>query len=138
VDLFAKSTKEIAEHVGRTFRHGTDIQRALQELSIPTIKKPSDPTEAASKTDMAIWSSEISTYVKRKAAMEEGLEKVFPLILGQCTDSMRVKLEGGNAYKQISKDFDTIALLKMIKNTVYKFQSQRHPALSIHHAKRQY
>jgi hypothetical protein len=38
---------------------------------------------------MAIWSSEISAYVKRKAAMEEGLEKVFPLILGQCTDSMR-------------------------------------------------
>jgi hypothetical protein len=39
VDLFTKSTKEIAEHVGRTFRHGTGIQRAIQELSIPTIKK---------------------------------------------------------------------------------------------------
>jgi hypothetical protein len=45
VDLFAKSTKEIAEHVGRTFRYGTDIQRAIPKLSIPTIKKPSDPAD---------------------------------------------------------------------------------------------
>jgi hypothetical protein len=71
--------------------------------------------------------------------MEEGLlEKVFTLILGQCTDSMRAKLEGEDDYKTISRDIDTIALLKMIKNTVCKFQSQRHPALSLHHGKRQY
>jgi hypothetical protein len=85
---------------------------------------------------MAIWTSEISTYVRRKVAVEDGLEKVFPLIMGQCTDSMRAKLEGEDEYNTITKDLDTIALLKMIKNTVYKFQSQRHPALSLHQAKR--
>jgi hypothetical protein len=82
VDIFAKTTKELVEHVGRTFRYGTDIQRVIQQMAIPTIKKPEDPPEKASKTDTAIWTNEVSTYVKRRAAMDEGLEKVFPLILG--------------------------------------------------------
>jgi hypothetical protein len=97
-----------------------------------------DPPDQALKTDSAIWSNEVSTYVKRRAGMEEGLKKVFPLILGQCTDSMRSKLEGFDTYATISGSFDTIELLKLIKTTVYKFQSQRHPALSIHQAKRQF
>jgi hypothetical protein len=70
--------------------------------------------------------------------MEKGTEKVFPLILGQCTDSMRAKLEGFDTYDGISSSFDSIGLLKLIKSTVYKFQSQRHPALSIHQAKRRF
>jgi hypothetical protein len=70
--------------------------------------------------------------------MEEGIEKVFPLILGQCTDSMRAKLEGFDTYDGICSSFDSIGLLKLTKSTVYKFQSQRHPARSIHQAKRQF
>jgi hypothetical protein len=104
----------------------------------PTIKKPEDPPEKTTKTDNAIWSSEVLAYVKRRAGMGEGIEQVFPLILGQCTDSMRAKLEGFNTYDGISSSFDSIGLLKLIKSTVYKFQSQQHPALSIHQAKRQF
>jgi hypothetical protein len=138
VDIFAKTTKEFAEHVGRTYRYGTGVQRAIQQMAIPTIKKPEDPPEKASKTDMAIWTNEVLTYVRRRAAMNEALEKVFPLILGQCTDSMRAKLEGFNEYEAIARDFNTIGLIKLIKSTVYKFQSQRHPGLSIHTAKRHF
>jgi hypothetical protein len=117
VDLFAKTTKEIAEYVGRSYRYGTDVQRAIQEMALPILRKPVDPPDQASKTDSAIWSNEVSTYVKRRAGMEEGLEKVFPLILGQCTDSMRSKLEGFDTYATISGSFDTIKLLKLIKTT---------------------
>jgi hypothetical protein len=63
VDLFAKTTKDIAEYVGRSYRYGMDIQRAIQEMEPPTIKKPEDPPEKATKTNNAIWSSEVvSTY----------------------------------------------------------------------------
>jgi hypothetical protein len=102
----------------------------------PTIKKAEDRPEKATKTNSAIWSSEVSTYVKRRAGMEEGIEKVFPLILGQCTNSTSEKLKGFDTYDSISSSFDTIGLLKLIKSMVYKFRSQRHPALSIHQAKR--
>jgi hypothetical protein len=80
-------------------------------MTLPTIKKPQDPPEKASKTDTTIWSSEVSTYVTRRAVMDEGLEKVFPLILGQGTNSMRAKLEGFDKYEEgISHDFDIIGV----------------------------
>jgi hypothetical protein len=51
---------------------------------------------------------------------------------------MRAKLEGFSEYEAIARDFNTIGLIKLIKSTVYKFQSQRHPGLLIHTAKRHF
>ena len=42
-DVYAKTTREIAEYVGRTYTYGTDVKIAVEKLAIPTLNMPADP-----------------------------------------------------------------------------------------------
>ena len=44
-DIFAKTTKEIAVYVGRTYKYGSDAGLAVEKLVLPTIMLPEDPAE---------------------------------------------------------------------------------------------
>jgi len=55
-DLYTKTTKEIAEYVGRTFTHyGGDVRLAVENLEVPTFVEPTDPPVEATLTQREIW-----------------------------------------------------------------------------------
>ena len=54
-DQFIKTTREIGEFVGRTYKYGGDIRLAVEKLSIPFIIPPADHSEDATKTEIRIW-----------------------------------------------------------------------------------
>jgi hypothetical protein len=55
-----KTTKEIAECVGRTFKEGSDARLAIKNLSIPILVLPADPTDDTSKKTLnRIWEKEV-------------------------------------------------------------------------------
>jgi hypothetical protein len=51
VDGCTKTTKEVAEHVGRTC--SSDARTATETLILPTFDYPSDPVTGASETENA-------------------------------------------------------------------------------------
>ena len=49
-DQFAKTTKEMAEYVGRTYKHGGDIRLAVLNLGPPELPIPDNPPDGANFT----------------------------------------------------------------------------------------
>ena len=64
-DIFMKTTKEIGEFVGRTYKYGGDIRLVVENLELPVMDKPSDPPENATRTQERIWEKQVDEFVKR-------------------------------------------------------------------------
>ena len=97
-DQYTKTTKEIAEYVGRTYKYGGDTRLTVETLKKPVIVAPTDPPDDATKTDGKIWEKEIDAYVKKKDHIEENVKTLYSLNWGQCTDIMRQKIEAHESF----------------------------------------
>jgi hypothetical protein len=137
-DVYVKTTKEMAEHVGRTFKYGMDARLSIESLKLHALAIPSDPSTTATATEKRIWEKEVDEYVKRRVHLDENMKTVYSLAWGQCTDILRAKLEALTIYNQLSADGDGIGLLKAIKTIAYNFESQKYLVHALHEAKRRF
>ena len=137
-----KTTEEIALYVSNNYDHGEDVRKAISLLVMPTLEKPEDPPKdkvgKVSGTDKAIWQEEIKEYVKRKSTLSKNLKRLYPLLWGQCSDSLKAELESMPQFKIVSENADSLELLKMIKSLADNFQSEKNPFYSLHMAKRNF
>ncbi len=134
--MFIKTTKEIAKYVGRTY--SAEAQTAVETLVLPTFVYPNDPEDDASFTEKRKWQKRVDSTVMKEDQFDEDIKKVFSLIWGQCTDYLRAKLEAKDGYEEMKTDYNTIELLKNIKDCVFKFTDQKYPAHSLHEAVRKF
>ena len=95
---------------------------------------PADPTVGATAMEQCIWEKKVDEFIKRESIYEQNVQNIYSVILGQCTDAMRAKLESQQNYEQVSEDSDVIKLLRMIRGIAFNFQSQKYEPLSIHEA----
>jgi hypothetical protein len=135
-DMFSKTTKAIARHVGKMYRYGNDVRLAIQNL-IPTVMDvPKDLADTATNAQKRIWEKKIDEFVKRELYFEENMQTLYSLIWEQCSDVMQARVEALGDYDTMSKLGDLLALLKAIKPQAYNFQSQKNKANALHDAKR--
>jgi hypothetical protein len=137
-DIFVKTTKEITEYVGRTFKKGSDTRLAIENLTMPVLALPVAPADEKDKTLNKIWDKEIDKYVKRKTQLAGNMQTVYSLVWRQCTDVMRQKVEVLSVYETLTLNGDGLALLKAIKDLVYNFQSQKYLPHTLHELKRRF
>ena len=137
-DQFTKTTREIAEYVGRTYKYGGDARVTVENLEKATIRMPDDLPEGANKTMERIWEKEVDEYVKRKCNLEENVKTIYSLVWGQCSDIMRQKLEALDNFNTIKAEGNGVDLLKAIKSLTFNFQSQKYLPHSIHESKRRF
>lgn len=138
-ETFQKTTAEIASYVGRTFQMGGDIRQATANLSLQPIPRPAPYDEhTATVTDKAIWQKDIDQYVKRRDQLADNNRRLFDVVLSQCSETLRTKLEGETSYKNLATASDGIGLIKLIKTMLFNFQNNEHLAAAIHAAKRRF
>jgi hypothetical protein len=125
-DVYSKTTKEIGEYVGRTYRYGSDIRRAVQTLTMPVMTIPADPAEGSPRSIERMWEKKIDEFVKLELALEENLRTLYTLVWGQCTEIVRARLEALGSYVAMSEELNSLALLKAIKSIAYNFQGQKY------------
>ena len=135
-DLFIKTTKVIAEYVGRTYKYGGDVMHAIEKLEVPVFTQPVEPIATATKTELRIWEKEVDEYMYRKTRLRENIKSLYALVWGQCSDIMRQKVEGMDTYSSIMNDHDGLRLLTCIKEIVYQFQSSKYTMHAVHEATR--
>jgi hypothetical protein len=134
-DMYTKNTKEIAEHVGRTFKYGVDAKKAITTLLLPVFVEPTNPADKATRTQIRVWEKTVDEFVKQQTHLEQNVKTICPLVLGQCTDAMRAKLESQSGYRTIEDESKGIELLKMIRTIMFNFQSQKYGPWALHEAK---
>jgi hypothetical protein len=129
-DGYTKTTKEIAEYVGRVY--SGDARTTVESLVLPVFIYPSDPAEDATETEKRKSQKRVDSTVVKEDRFEEDLKKVFPHM---GTMYRRSTSEAGGQgqllYLQMKVDYDTIELLKSIKDCVFKLSSQKYG----HHAR---
>lgn len=139
MDMFSRTTKEIAEYVGRTYKEGGgDLRLIVENLELPEIVPPLDPPAGASRTDERIWEKNADAYVKRLTTMEENVKTLYSLVWGQCSDIMRQKIEALDDFEVMKATGDGIGLLRAIKTMSFSFQSQKYLPHALHDIKRRF
>jgi hypothetical protein len=79
-DQYTKTTREIAEFIGRTHKFGTDTRLSIKSMKVFVIEQPEDPPEDATRTEIRIWEKSIDDYVKRKTILTENIKTAYSLI----------------------------------------------------------
>ena len=125
-DQYTKTTKEIAEYVGRTYKYGGDLRLAIETLQMHVFDTPKDPPETATRTETRIWEKTIDEHVKKLTHISENNKTLFSLAWGQCTDIMRQKLETHSTFAGVSSTGDGLGLITAIKSIAFQFQSQKY------------
>ena len=60
-------------------------------------------------------------YVKIDSILDENIQKVYSLMLGQCTELLKSKLKTTTDWMTVSTDFDLLGLIKTIRSVILKF-----------------
>lgn len=137
-DQFIKTTREIGEYVGRTYKYGGDIRLAVEKLSRPTIAPPADHREDAGKTEIRIWEKTVDEHVRRLSALESNIQILYSLVWGQCSDVVRQKVEASKDFKETADSGDGLKLLDILKGISFHFQSQKYLSHAIDEALKRY
>eukprot|EP00978_Attheya_sp_CCMP212_P003492 scaffold7210_cov63-Attheya_sp.AAC.7 len=130
-DIFTKNTKEIAEYVGHTFRCGGDIMLDVDHLEHPTmLVKPivpvADSKGKVDPIDKLVSEKEVADLVKQRQYLTQNMCTLYSLVWGQCTCTMRQRVEVLKTYDMIhNKSLDGLELLKAIKGQAFNFNSQK-------------
>jgi hypothetical protein len=54
-DMYTKTTREIAEYIGRTIKHSVDIVKGIESLKEPILTEPEDLPDDASPLEKRKW-----------------------------------------------------------------------------------
>ena len=136
--MFVKTTKEIAEYVGRTYNYGGDIRRAVEMLVPPDIARPADLLIGHNRTDKEIWKIQIRKYVDQITTLQENIKTAYSLIWGQCSEPMRAKLESQANHAEASGSYDAIRLLINLRSIMFNHQDHKYVVQSLHMSKQKF
>lgn len=135
---YDKTTKKITEWVEKELTFCKDIWRVMSTLKEPDTNswKPTAPDKDKEMTKMeeSLFNEEVKEYVLRKRTYENNTFKVYSIVLGQCSEAMKAKLEGQDDWEDIHEKHDLLQLLKSIKVWMLNQQSDRNPVLSTYSA----
>jgi hypothetical protein len=91
-DWYNVTVREITAYVGRTYDYVGDVRWSIKNKEKYVPAKPAGIGTSTDPTDKRIWDKDIDEYVRRKAKLTSNCEKLYSLVLGQCTDHMVAKL----------------------------------------------
>lgn len=133
---YDRTTEKISQWAKKELSFPMDVWRAIFELEEPNTDtwKPKLPKDAADEYGKAIFAEEIKEYMLRKRTYNNNKSKMFTVILGQCSEAMKAKLESEDNWKTVYTDHDMVKLLKSIKVWMLNQQGDRNPVVSTYSA----
>ena len=102
-------------YVARKYDNGYDIKMILNELKLPTLEKTEALDSMTGDVDKDIYKEYVNAYANENCALTRSAKKLYSLVLGQCTESLRAKMKGKEDWKKIDDKSNSVELLKMIK-----------------------
>jgi hypothetical protein len=126
-DDFHRTTREIGEHIARTFKNGGEFRRAFDPtvLAFDTLTPPAEPTDRTDLMQVELWKLEIREHRERTKIRDELEKQAYALVLGQCSPAVRSRLEASPQWAATDAASDVIALLKLIRSSLYSGATSR-------------
>ena len=146
-DNYNTTTEDIMEYFLRKYTHGLDLVQTLKALKMkdfgsemPVLSVPSGVSDEQKAVLTDVYKEETKYFVKRKKMLNTNIVMACGVIWGQCTKSLRTKLEArkewnvGDAKYQIK--YNAINLLKAIKQITHNYQDNKYAMESIYYSLR--
>jgi hypothetical protein len=134
-DTFTKTMKAIINYVGQKYDNPRDIQDALESLKIPVIGLPIAPEGyddgTATKTETLLFEKKLQRHILSEETLNDNLAKAFSLVIGQCTENLKAKLESLTQWQTLKTNKNVISLLEEVKIIVFKFEEQSYSMHSL-------
>jgi hypothetical protein len=129
--VFIKSKQELAEYAGRNCKRSAEVRVAIKNLEPAAVPRPEDPPDDATQWDRRIWDKMVDAWIKASIQLEQDLQRMYSVAMGQCTDALRAKLESQDGFQAISQASNLVGLLRMIRDISFNFQSQKYDVLKL-------
>ena len=136
---FEKFQDVLKNYVLKNFHKAEDIVEMVRNLKDPfpnfetkNIPKDLKTIEEGSKINMKMWEMRVKKYMGGEEVLTENANKLYGMVVGQCTPPLRSTIKHDAEYRINSSDFDTLCLLKNIKKTTTGVDMKANPALTLH------
>jgi hypothetical protein len=136
-DTFAKTTREIAEYVGREFDDAGEFRTGMVDMQLRPLDEPAPPADPNQVVEFELWKMARRNYEKQAEARRRNSSRVYALIIGQCSQALRNRMEASEDWEQINEDSDVMALLQLIQNCMTQRQTRQKPVHTIMEAESQ-
>lgn len=121
---FTRAKKGVAEYCGRDI--GKEMYHLVHDLEETEFKEPAMPEGKPKAGELERYKVLIKVYEEDKRRYKRYKSRVFRIIMGQCLDPMRNKLESLDGYKQMEKDDDVVGLLTKMQDLVYNTENNKY------------
>lgn len=125
-DMFIRTTKEIANYIGRTSKsYSSDFALGIEELKLKELTEPTQP-DPTNPIALEKWKYEYKEFKNKEQEYINFRSNLYNLVFGQCTDALQSRLRSHDDFNKNKQD--GIELLKMIKSIIHTFEEHQEPA----------
>ena len=125
-DMYLRTTEAIADYVG--VEYSRDMRMLVKNGTEKNFDGPSPPkSEDVSPGTLEKYKLELSIYHKDKKEYNDHKSKVFVIILGQCSHSVKNQLVNEKEYAALEDGDDVVGLLKILKTMAFSTANVQHP-----------
>ena len=130
---YVRTVEALEQYARKTYQFSKDFAPLFSnEPSAPRLEKPKPPPkEERDETDELIFKEEIKQFVNRVATLKGNLAAIWSVAIGQCTETMKAKLESLKEYDDMHEASDCNWLLKSILSITLQFDKRRYGHLAI-------
>lgn len=127
-DSFQRTTEAIGEHIARTYKQGGEFVQAFNptNLGFAPITDPTRPADPTDVFDMEQWKIDIRRASDKRKDREELCKQAYAVVIGQCSRTVRDRLQGSTTWNTIHAQSDVISLLKLIRTSLFSGATSRH------------
>jgi hypothetical protein len=126
VHQFSETVKVIVDYVGQEYTHGGDIRHMIENMSDYNFTRPANPEDEDDQFEIESWKKQLDQYWKRRGIYADNKMKLYSLIWGQLTKAMQSKLETHQDFQQCKTDYDSLKLLKLLREFVFKSNDRQY------------
>ena len=129
-DQYLRTTKEIKNYVGRTFKSYTgELMMAIDELVLEDPDEPAMPDDNASRAQFEIWKLDRKEWHDMMKVFEDFRAGLFNIVMGQCTEGLEQKIRSHEDFEEAEQD--GIALLLIVRSITHAFEDRTNRAHQI-------
>jgi hypothetical protein len=133
--------EKITDYILREFTNPRDIVGSIRDLKDPTInfKKYNLPKNLTTKqkesdVEVAIQAQRIKLYAIREADLKNNMDKVYGLVKGQCSMSLRTVIKQDPEYDDKNDTHDVLWLLSKLKEVTCGLDTKSNKRSNLHEA----
>ena len=136
-EKYIRTTEKISEYAGL---HISKEMRIVVLQGKVTLKKPQKlgKQQAEDPGKLEEYKIELSAYQRKKDKYDEDIAKLFMVVLGQCTDRVKLKLKADEEFTTLMADYDVSKLLMKLRIMAFLSGAVQHEHLTANDAERRF